>query len=284
MIMGFSVDSFLSCVDIINSKNYDYGNDVLYRDFGFACLPEPGVSQIDTKLSSIIWIIGKTYSADPTRSAPKGTFSNKGLGSSFEYIAKEIHAFSHYNRFYQELRSLRGKVYSYRYEDDQFILQQTVKLVETLNEMVKSAMEKAAAKKEVPENKSDNVVSFCSKFLHFMCPDLFFIIDSYSFNGGIALFSGNANRILYISEDDPSENLCIDKDTRGYFKKTYSHPDPEVDYSDSIKSYYKHCLRAYHLACFLHDNKKTCTPQIDGDPNSRYMPRLVDSILMRITE
>lgn len=50
--MHFSKDDFLSCVDIITSKNYDYGNEILYRNCGFDCLPEPGASQIDTKFSS----------------------------------------------------------------------------------------------------------------------------------------------------------------------------------------------------------------------------------------
>ena len=82
--MRFSLDDFLDCVDDINAGNYDYGNEVLYRNCGFDCLPVPRTSTIDTKFSSAIWLIGKTYSADPTRSAPKGAFSNNGLGGSFE--------------------------------------------------------------------------------------------------------------------------------------------------------------------------------------------------------
>ncbi len=276
--MRFSKDDFLSAVTAINKTNYDYGNDVLYRNCGLACLSAPGDAQSGTKLSSAIWLIGKAYSADPTRSAPKGYFSNKGLGSSFAYIAKEIYASSHYKEFYGQLQLLRGKTFCYRYEDDQSILLQTVNLVDTLNEMIKAAMEKDAM-----DAKSDNVVSFCSKFLHFMCPDLFFIIDSYSLNGGVALFSGKATKTLYTPENNLSENICIDSTAKDYFKKNYPLPAPsENGFSDAIKTYYLHCLRGYRLACFLHDNGKICTAQIESDPSSCYMPRLVDSILMRI--
>lgn len=284
--MRFSKDSFLECVSLINEKNYDYGNDILYRNCGFDRLPVPGRAQIDTKLSSMIWLIGKAYSADPTRSAAKSTFANKGLGSSFESIANGIYASPHYEKFYQRLRTLCRKTYSYQYEEDRSILLETAELVAILNNMITSTMEQTAKAKGFEKTDSKNVVSFSSKFLHFMCPHLFFIIDSYSFNGGVALFSGNATRTLYIADDGSCENLCIDRDAKSYFKEyssvcsPFGNDLPEA----TIPSYYMHCLRCYYLACFLNENKQTCKPQIDGDSNSIYMPRLVDSIVMRITE
>lgn len=284
--MQFTKDNFLSRIDIINNTNYNYGNDILYQHCGVDCLPKPGSSQIDTKLSSIIWLIGKAYSADPTRSAAKGTFANKGLGSSFESIAKGICVSKDYNYFYHELLALCDQTYSYQYEKDQSILQKTAELVAVLNGMITTTMQQAAEVKKLDKEKVKNVVSFSSKFLHFMCPNLFFIIDSYSINGGIALFSGNATKILYIADKGSPENICIDKTVRDYFKK-YLSVDP-LRSKDLVKAkdrpYYMHCLRCYHLACFLSDNKQTCKPQINGDPNSCYMPRLVDSIMMRITE
>ena len=278
MTMHFSKDSFLSCVNSINADNYNYGNEVLYRNCGLACLPAPGASQMDTKLSSAIWLIGKSYSADPTRSAPKGAFSNKGLGSSFESIANSVYQSAYYEGFYHALQQLSGKTYTYRYEDDQEILLQTVTLVHALNEMIKNAMEKDTA-----DAKSDNVISFCSKLLHFMCPNLFFIIDSYSYNGAVALFSGNTAKTLRAPASAAAKNVSIDKDARQFFKQNYSLPHSCVnDFSDSIKAYYNHCLRGYRLACFFNDCNVACFQQIESDPHSCYMPRLVDSVLMRI--
>lgn len=284
---------FLRCVDTINNNNYNYGNEVLYQNCGFSCLKDTG------KLSSAIWLIGKSYSADPTRSAPKDTFSNKGLGSSFERIATELLNSGNYEEFYNQLENLREKKYTYPDTDpdtnsDLKILKETVSLVHTLNTMIKNAMSKVAEDKKLEKLDSDNVVSFCSKFLHFMCPHLFFIIDSYSRNGGHTLFSTRTNqRTLYIQDqkDDP-QNMVIDSTAKKHFHDNYlsspsaSYHEPAIQdyYEPAIQDYYEHCLRAYGLARFLHANKKYCLPQIAGDENSRYMPRLVDSILMRITD
>lgn len=284
-IMAFTKDTFIHCVNEINKHNYHYGNDILYRNCNFHHLPAKSSDQIDTKLSSMIWLIGKAYSADPTRSAAKGTFANKGLGSSFDAIAKGICTSGDYDGFYQNLRELRERSYSYQYENDRDILQKTAELVAILNRMITSTMKQTAVDKALEKTDPKNVVSFCSKFLHFMCPHLFFITDSYSFNGGAALFSGKAERKLYIADDDSSENIEIGKDARAYFK---AHPSVDPIGADDLEKaktdpYYLHCLRCYHLACFLHENGKQCEPQMRDDPNSRYMPRLVDSILMRIT-
>ena len=277
--MDFPKEKFLTCVDTINDNNYNYGNEVLYQNCGFSCLKDTG------KLSSAIWLIGKSYSADPTRSAPKGTFSNKGLGSSFERIATELLDSENYEKFYNKLEKLRGEKYAYTGSDLE-ILEETVSLVHTLNTMIKNAMSQVAEDKKLEKLDSDNVVSFCSKFLHFMCPHLFFIIDSYSRNGGHTLFSTRTNqRTLYIQDqkDDP-QNMVIDSTAKKHFHDNYLS-SPSTSYQEpAIQDYYEHCLRAYGFARFLHDNEKYCLPQIAGDENSRYMPRLVDSILMRITD
>lgn len=285
--MKFSEAEFLSCADTINKRNYDYGNDILYRNCNFDQLPVKGSAEIDTKLSSMIWLIGKAYSADPTRSAAKGTFANEGLGSSFEAIAEGICCGSgNYADFHQRLQTLREERYSYQYEEDRDILRETAELVSMLNDMITSTMKQAAQAKGLKKTDTKNVVSFSSKFLHFMCPHLFFITDSYSFNGGVALFSGKADRTLYIADQDSDRNITIDKEARAYFK---AHPSVAPLWAEDLAKektdpYYMHCLRCYHLACFLHGHGKTCALQIDGDPDSSYMPRLVDSILMRITE
>lgn len=269
-------EKFLRCVDTINDNNYNYGNEVLYKNCGFACLEDAG------KLSSAIWLIGKSYSADPTRSAPKDTFKNKGLGSSFERIAEELVSSNEYNSFCISLKELRKKEYNYT-DSELFVLESTVDHVSTFNTMIKNAMSTVARDKHLEKVDSDNVVSFCSKFLHFMCPHLFFIIDSYSRKGGFALYRGTAKRTLYISEDT-NQNLDIDQTVKALFRGDYSFRR-SVEYKEpAIQDYYEHCLRAYGLARFLREKGKACARQITGEPNSCYMPRLVDSVLMRITD
>lgn len=285
--MRFSEKDFLACVDDINGKNYDHGNDVLYRNCGFDCLPVPGASAIDTKLSSVIWLIGKSYSADPTRSAPKDIFFNNGLGSSFEKIANRVYFMKEYTDFYEKLKQLANQKYDYDYEKDQEFLKSTVLLVDKLNWMMKEAMKAIAEEKGIKDPKIDNVVSFCSKFLHFMCPHLFFIIDSISLSGGAALFAKTKGRRLDVSDIKPSTYIEIDT-AKAFFKEQYQDVSPlSLDLEkppEAITTYYAHCLRAYRLACFLNAKGKKCEPQIAGDPDSRYMPRLVDAILMRITK
>lgn len=285
--MRFSEKDFLDCVDAINERNYDYGNDVLYRNCGFDCLPVPGASAIDTKLSRVIWLIGRSYSADPTRSAPKNTFSNNGLGRSFEAIANGVYSLREYTDFYEELKLLTKEKYDYDYEKDQVILKRTVLLLDKLNWMMKEAMKAIAGEKGDNDPKIDNVVSFCSKFLHFMCPHLFFIIDSISLSGGAALFAKTKGRRLDVSDINPSTYIEIDT-AKAFMKEQYQDVSPQsldlIEHNEAITTYYAHCLRAYRLACFLNANGKKCKPQITGDPDSCYMPRLVDAILMRITK
>lgn len=283
--MQFTKDDFLSCIDIINNKNYDYGNDILYRHCGFDCLPKPGSSQIDTKLSSIIWLIGKAYSADPTRSAPANTFSNKGLGNSFEQIAQKVYGLTdEYSEFYESLKKLRAKNYSFdSSRDDQETLLKTVQLVDDLNKMLRAAMTSLARDKNPDASESENVMSFCSKFLHFMCPQLFFIYDSFSFSGGSALFGKTKDRVLDPPTAEVEKRIRIDNDAKKFFKAKTIAPLSN-DFTEPISSYYKHCLRAYALASFLKKSEKECAKQIADSEESRYMPRLVDSILMRITK
>lgn len=283
-------DNFLKCVKIINENNYNYGNEILYQKCGFSCLPSPEVKN-DTRFSSAIWLIGKSYSADPTRSAAKNTFSNQGLGSSFESIAKKVHSRTEYEVFYEGLKALSENSYTYEYDlcqKDIDLLEKSVSLVAQLNMMVKNAMEAIAKEKaktdsSIKETNSDNVVSFCSKFLHFMFPHIFFITDSYSYTGGVALFSGTADRTLCVS-NDPSQNAIVDNSVRSYFNTNYTLPKPSKEEfsKEPILSYYKHCLRAYRLACFFHGKDQACALQIKNNPDSAYMPRLVDSVLMRI--
>lgn len=279
--MFFSEKNFLECVDIINETNYCYGNDILYQHCGFSCLPD---HKLDSKFSSAIWLIGKSYSADPTRSAPRKAFSNNGLGTSFEQIAQKVYGLDEYPKFYDRLKKLREEEYSFdRSKYDQEKLLETVQLVNDFNEMMKSAMTSIARDKTPDASESENVMSFCSKFLHFMCPHLFFIYDSFSYSGSSALFGNAKDRVLVPPTAEIDKRIETGDDTKKFFNAQALVP-LNNHFIEPISSYYKHCLRAYALAAFLKKHKKECVKQIADREDSCYMPRLVDSILMRIAK
>lgn len=272
MSKTFTETDFLKHIDEVNKTNYVYGNEVLYKNFSFSIMPHPSATAYNIKkLSSAIWIIGKAYSADPTRSAAS-LVASSGLGLSFDAIAESIVNHPNYNVLYEKLDNLQSKKYSFTFARDEHILNDCVYCVNLLNDMVKDAMGVG----------SENVVSFCSKFLHFMCPNVFFIIDSLSLAGGIGLYSGRTKRLFKIETISSSDWLEITSSARQFFNSMAAIPSIKTSYSEPIKTYFYHCARCYSLAIFLNDAGKKCEPQIIGIGTSTYMPRLVDSILMRI--
>lgn len=268
----FTETEFLNLVDTVNRTNYVFGNDILYKSFNFSTLPHPSTVPFSIgELSSAIWIIGKAYSADPTRSAAS-LVASSGLGLSFDSIATAIVHNSNYKDLYDKLNKLSSATYSFSFTHDKPILDDCVDCVDLLNDMIKDAMGIG----------SDNVISFCSKFLHFMCPNVFFMIDSLSLTGGIALYSGRASRVFQVETIPSSKWLEITDSARKFYKSKASIPPVKAPYAEPIKTYFNHCVRCYSLATYLNEAKRHCVPQIAGVAASMYMPRLVDSILMRI--
>lgn len=276
MPKAFTSEDFLSCVEAVNKNNYVYGNDVLYRAFDLRVLPHPSVSKPGVgELSSALWVIGKAYSADPTRSASTTLIASSGLGLSFHTIALGIVGHSEYKTFYKKLVGLKDKKYTFVWEQDKAIVQECIACLDMLNSMIKDVM----------GSGSHNVVSFCSKFLHFMCPDVFFIIDSLSLAGGITLYSGWGTRVFEAEMIPAADWLEIADAAREYFKAESAYQSigvSDIACSDDAKVYRMHCRRAYAFAVYLNKNGQVCAPQIKGIGASSYMPRLVDSVLMRI--
>lgn len=269
---------FLTAIDSINNNNYNYGNDILYSSFNFSKGIFPSsATTLDTKLSSAMSIIGKSYSADPTRSAPSGTFSNDGVGFAFDALAAQIVQHKSYSDFYTKIYELSSKVYVYtNAEEDKQTLLDTIECVKLLNILIKDSINTIAKNNGIEDKESHNTVSFCSKLLHFICPSVFFIIDSYSLDGGIGLYNGKKTRKIAIENSSPT--IWIDIDTTAFtleFK-------PELECDDEIKTYTNHCFRAYSLSAVFYKEKINITEQIKGDNSSKYITRLVDSVLMRI--
>ena len=255
-----NITKFLTDVDAINKDNYNYGNDVLYSSFNFSkgILPVPGTT-LDSKLSSVMSIIGKSYSADPTRSAPKGVLQNNGTGDAFSLLAEKIVEHPDYKTLYKRVKDLSLKTFNYQNDvnDDKEILISTIFCVALLNYILRTVIYDIAKDKGINE-VGKNTISFCSKFLHFLCPNVFFIKDSISLSSGNKLYKGN-------------KSCSLKLDTPEFIAKKET---------SAISEYLTHVTHSYYIAKILSDNGKICTPQILNDPNSTYMPRLVDSILM----
>ena len=267
--------SFLDECETINANNYNYGNDVLYSGFSFSknILPVPGTTP-DTKFSSAISVIGNAYSANPTRSAAKDTFFNAGIGTSFDLIVAEILKDPNYEEFFKKIKELSSKRYEYN-PTDREILETTLTCVDLLNSLLQKAMTNIAKSKGLLKD-ADKCISFCSKFVHFMCPHTVFIYDSFSNKGSSGLMSAHAR-------GEKSIGKCvIDKDFRAEFRKNWRDKYTDIKIPN-INEYCNHVRRAYALAKYLNRQGIVPTPQISGDPTSTYMPRLVDSILMNIT-
>ena len=303
--MTFSSDHLLKQVDIINQDNYVFGNEVLYQMCSdmYKLLPrdKEDISAIK-RLGSAIWLIGRSYSASPER-RKWAQNSDDGLGDFFWNLAVRMTSTEEYDTFRTEICNINTKNYEYdRSDEDIELLIASVRCVKTLNEMIMKAIQTMDESEAVRNN-----VSFCSKFLHFLVPDVFFIIDSYSNNGGKALFKKKDKMYLKITGNSVEDQIEIGDEAIKLFKDFYIFGDPsrqvidEVgwnkrllppqkkisEYSSAeknIREYWHHVTRGYSLAYWLKKKQKKCAPQINGDPSSCYMPRLVDSILMRIKQ
>lgn len=271
--MSFTITDFLQEVDKINSNNYNYGNDILYSSFKFSkdILPPPNTTKLGTELSSAMSIIGKSYSADPTRSVPKGVLQNNGTGDAFGLLAGKIVEHPDYEDLYNRVKDLSNKTFNYRDDvnDDKEILINTIFCVALLNHILRNLIYNIAKDKGIDE-VGKNTISFCSKFLHFLCPNVFFIKDSISLSNGNNIFK-NLEKCTSLSKP----TVCYSDISLKFYD------DEKEKEENAIKEYLAHVIRAYSVAKFLFDNQKVCYPQIGCDPlSSSYMPRLVDSIFM----
>lgn len=246
--------------------NYTYSNDILYGTCGgVSVLPKPGcVNTCDLdKFASAMLMIGRVYSASPQRSA-KANSKTKANGTAdfFNDVASRIVNDSAYTELYTILMDMISKKYSYDKSDADFdLLQKSLECVSRFNEILKNSICRALNLINAGDVK--NNISFCSKFLHFVLPDVFFIIDSISEKGG---------------------KTCIELDKS---KPVSADRLENIDDKDTYAYYASHILRAYEVACVLTEAGITPTEQVkvcisftNGNPVCS-MPRLVDSVLMK---
>lgn len=277
-------ESFIEKVKRIYSNGDRYGNIIIYD----MCMRSD--LNNEKQLSSKIWLIGRSYAASPERRSYKPSHDIKtasdGLGTFFDAIAKSMVQETEYKELVKILNKLNGKSYKYDFgQGDCELLKQTIQCVYMLNEIIR----KASAKFDGVNNKTNengevykckNQISFCSKFLHFHCKNLIFIIDHYSFKGGEFLLSNNGHKNIKIEDDlyTREEIKTLRKDIKplGFEKQIIQNfaDDEQFNNDDSNKmtNYVKHVLRCYRLSCFIKQNK------------IKSSPRIIDTLLLKIKE
>lgn len=278
--MSINNEKIDKIIDSIASEEYSFGNRLLYD----ICKDIDGQKWDDPKiLADKIWLIGRSYAASPERRISKGNVPKvgDGTGEYFNEVAKDIH--NNYGVQNEMVNKLNG---NYKFDfsaSDIDLLICTIKSVEKFNDAVKKAnMKYDEYCRE--ESSYKNQISFCSKFLHFHFPDTVFIFDSFSKVAASSLFSNRTssnekvmkiqNEHVTISKDEIKELLkeYPESSTVSKFENEVLH---QVVFSESIKEYANHCVKAYKIACIF----KNCL----GDKiNKTSYPRMVDSLLLNI--
>ena len=268
-----------------------FGNQILY-DMCNGDLHPWGDSE---RFADKMWIIGRSYAASPERrykwekEKKKEISHGDGTGDFFYKTAEYIQKDRRYNELKNDLYDIRNKGYCYNGSvDDRAQLIKSISCVAAFNEMINTASKKY----DKGENKDrcidfdqdliyKNQISFCSKFLHFHVPNIFFIFDQFSRDGSCLLCGERARRTAYLKEG----NVIIDEKTK-HAINTCSQPvkisfnDIQVTMDDSakkiIKEYLSHCVRAYQLGCFI--RKISCSL---SDTLPFPTPRIIDTIFLK---
>ena len=273
--------------DKINKNNYTYSNDALYGLCGgLSIIPAPGCTSKTTldKFASAMLIIGRTYSASPERrkTANKNKNYNNGSGNFFNELTCQAVKNKTYKIMYDELKNIENEKYHYHDNSHDYeLLSKSLVCVSLFNQVLVEAICSLDEGKAIEllddterANFRDNY-SFCSKFLHFVLPDIFFIKDTISFDGAKKFY-----KILNEKEvhDEPKQwakesvkqiNVTLIEKTR-----------------NNTKDYASHIFREYEIALVLNRNNIKPIAQVkeylnktNNDPVCS-MPRLVDAVVM----
>ena len=196
--------------------SFGFGNGILYD----MCSNSTTDLGNPDHLSDMIWLIGRAYTASPERRTYgyerdengklkkndnkrlrlwKATNANDGKGGYFISIARDIVKSSKFKYLLKIVSTVKGSTFSYDNSDiDIAALSNGIYAVYLYNNLIRNASEEfdglnasnnpEASVAKVAGARCKNQISFCSKFLHFCCPNIVFIIDQYSLEGGKKLF------------------------------------------------------------------------------------------------
>ena len=192
-------------------------------------------------LSAQIFLIGRSYSASPERrnTANKNIkFSGNGYDSFFGALSEEMLRNEKFDNLFSELSNLDGYGFGNK-DDDIRILKKSIASVFTLNKIVKDSINTIDG--ITCEDEGRNQISFCSKFLHFYFPEIFFIYDSISCDKA-KKFKINNKSIKY---DKNYYNEIIKKIRENEKYKFALKQEKDVN---ALKKYTIHCLNEYEIA------------------------------------
>lgn len=309
------MSDFIAFVNDLKN-GYSFGNNILYT----MCNDDFEKFNVPNHLGDKIWLIGRAYSASPERrtygferdddgKALKDDNGNRvplykpvtaadGKGSFFASIAENMINDNRFGLLCGLISELKNASFNCD-EIDIAVLAKSVYAVSLLNELIRCASEAFDGLYAVNDkrNKSDirckNQISFCSKFLHFHCPQTVFIIDQYSLCGGESLVTYEGKKRLYIDKDNSDVKEYIDE---GFIKELRNSSDynqvlqrlraayeklVEIDDNavgagvsekddNTVDNYFRHCARGYFMICYL---KKQGIPA---------QTRLIDDIFLRV--
>ena len=258
-----SKDSFVKYIEKITKTKtvYTFGDEWLYR-----MSRQVLVSKDVYDIASMIWIIGRSYSASPERQINKALENKIEPANLFCDYATVVKKYLLHNEI---------AVNKYKYDN----IEKDIKTLYSMNELIWQ-LNKLRIKVSNIDN-TDNIISFCSKFLHFCFPHSVFIYDQYSLSGGKRLLE----KIEPQTGDKIVENNVHIKDFRiAECEEIYCQVKESIEKSggvekDETTEYINHAVRCYSIARFINGyNIKGIN--IYDDVYS--IPRLVDSILLKI--
>ena len=287
--MSDNNDNFVSILKKISDENPTLVFKVLYG----VCKNDRDHQWGNTEvLADKIWIIGRTFAANPERRyiSKNNVKIKNNSGDGTERYYSEVAEYIIKNK--NELGSigkLLGEQYNFDFsKKDIEILFDVVSSIKEFNGLIVKASKKYDGVSEI-NNNYKNQISFCSKFLHFHFPNVVFIKDSNALNGGKYLFP-DKNRVkaeiqfpncksCIINEKSITGNECLYK---VFAPETIE--DAECHYLDIVnasdlnkaaKEYAYHIFKAYKTACLF----KT----IIGEKRTQLTyPKMVDILLLRL--
>ena len=238
-----------------------------------------GSGDIDTmKLASMIWLIGRSYAASPER-------IHKKEKSPERIHKKEKDPADLFVELAESIKELLSKEILRRDEEYQFdgsdqdiekLICRTC-LVKKMNNVRLGIF---------TDGKAVNMISFCSKLLHFWMPKTVFIVDQYSLNGSNRLFAKIRKRTSGYSVQEGITIEDIRRSMPEEYCKMYDRvrKKMEIEFTSKlsesdrkvIEKYCVHTCRCYVLASYI----KSMGIEMDTERGS--MPRLVDSVLFKV--
>lgn len=294
--------------------SFSFGNSVLYN----MCSDTNTDISNPKHLSDMIWLIGRAYAASPERRTygyerdangkvktnnrkrfPLWTATNAddGKGQYFAEIAKTITTHDEFSKLKDIVDTLKASVYTYDNTDNDIKrLCDGIRAVELFNQLIRESSEKfdglyedneKAKKARDAKARCKNQISFCSKFLHFCCPNIVFIIDQYSYDGGKKLIPQKKRAYSLVFEKRAGNFMDLeDVDLLNAYKTVCKSVEAEISNVESmdqngdllsnenekISSYAQHCVRAYCVAKYLSEGKQ----------DEKATPRLIDDLFLRI--